>query len=85
MRSFAYGRGWHPATGALTARPAEDLGRHVEAFFFTPAGCQGLAVHRDDADVFVLQTARLHPGPGDETLQEAIDGLAAGGLWPRAG
>ncbi|ARZ72419.1 hypothetical protein SMD11_6843 [Streptomyces albireticuli] len=49
---------WHRPTGDLVARLSEELGRRVEAFFFvTPAGAQGLAVHRDDADVFVLQAA----------------------------
>jgi ribosomal protein L16 Arg81 hydroxylase len=49
---------WHPATGELVARLSEEIDRRVEAFFFvTPAGGQGLAVHRDDADVFVLQAA----------------------------
>ncbi|MEU5429599.1 cupin domain-containing protein [Streptomyces olivoreticuli] len=49
---------WHRPTGDLVARLSEEIGRHVEAFFFvTPAGGQGLAVHRDDADVFVLQVA----------------------------
>ncbi|WP_424888871.1 JmjC domain-containing protein [Streptomyces sp. XH2] len=49
---------WHRPTGDLVARLSEELGRRVEAFFFvTPAGSQGLAVHRDDADVFVLQAA----------------------------
>jgi JmjC domain len=49
---------WHPATGDLVARLSEEIDRRVEAFFFvTPAGGQGLAVHRDDADVFVLQAA----------------------------
>ncbi|MCF3106291.1 cupin [Streptomyces roseoverticillatus] len=49
---------WHRPTGELVARLSEELGRRVEAFFFvTPAGGQGLAVHRDDADVFVLQAA----------------------------
>ncbi|MEV5378207.1 cupin domain-containing protein [Streptomyces nondiastaticus] len=49
---------WHRPTGDLVARLSEELGRRVEAFFFvTPAGGQGLAVHRDDADVFVLQAA----------------------------
>ncbi|MFD5465758.1 JmjC domain-containing protein [Kitasatospora sp. NPDC127059] len=47
---------WHGPTGELVARLSEELDRRVEAFFFlTPAGAQGLAVHRDDADVFVLQ------------------------------
>ncbi|MEU9040933.1 MULTISPECIES: JmjC domain-containing protein [unclassified Kitasatospora] len=49
---------WHRPTGELVARLSEELDRRVEAFFFlTPAGGQGLAVHRDDADVFVLQAA----------------------------
>ncbi|MGW3042360.1 JmjC domain-containing protein [Kitasatospora sp. NPDC001159] len=49
---------WHGPTGELVARLSEELDRRVEAFFFlTPAGGQGLAVHRDDADVFVLQVA----------------------------
>jgi ribosomal protein L16 Arg81 hydroxylase len=49
---------WHPGTSALVARLSEETGRRVEAFFFvTPVGGQGLAVHRDDADVFVLQAA----------------------------
>jgi hypothetical protein len=49
---------WHPATGDLVARLSDEIDRRVEAFFFvTPAGRQGLAMHRDDADVFVLQTA----------------------------
>ncbi|MFE7528562.1 cupin domain-containing protein [Kitasatospora sp. NPDC057542] len=49
---------WHRPTGELVARLSEELDRRVEAFFFvTPAGGQGLAMHRDDADVFVLQAA----------------------------
>lgn len=49
---------WHRPTGDLVARLSEELDRRVEAFFFvTPVGGQGLAVHRDDADVFVLQAA----------------------------
>jgi Cupin superfamily protein len=49
---------WHSATGDLVARLSEETGRRVEAFFFvTPAGGQGLTMHRDDADVFVLQAA----------------------------
>lgn len=49
---------WHRPTGDLLARLSDELDRRVEAFFFvTPAGGQGLAVHRDDADVFVLQVA----------------------------
>lgn len=49
---------WHRPTGDLVARLSDELKRRVEAFFFvTPAGGQGLAVHRDDADVFALQVA----------------------------
>ena len=49
---------WHEATRLLVAELSRELGRRVEAFFFvTPARGQGLAVHRDDADVFVLQVA----------------------------
>ncbi|MFG2908878.1 JmjC domain-containing protein [Kitasatospora sp. NPDC048286] len=49
---------WHRPTGDLVSRLSEELDRRIEAFFFvTPAGGQGLAVHRDDADVFVLQAA----------------------------
>ncbi|WP_441247677.1 JmjC domain-containing protein [Kitasatospora sp. McL0602] len=49
---------WHGPTAELAARLSEEIDRRVEAFFFlTPAGRQGLAVHRDDADVFVLQVA----------------------------
>ncbi|TWF71566.1 JmjC domain-containing protein [Kitasatospora viridis] len=49
---------WHRPTADLVARLSRELDRRVEAFFFvTPAGGQGLAVHRDDADVFVLQAA----------------------------
>lgn len=47
---------WHPATRALTRRLEGELGRRVEAFFFvTPPGAQGLDLHRDDADVLLLQ------------------------------
>ncbi|MFJ8313961.1 MULTISPECIES: JmjC domain-containing protein [unclassified Streptomyces] len=62
---------WHPATTALTTRLGHQLGRKAEAFFFvTPPGRQGLRVHRDDADVFVLQVNgskdwQLHTGPAD--------------------
>ncbi|MFF4895992.1 JmjC domain-containing protein [Streptomyces sp. NPDC001068] len=73
---------WHGPTGRLVARLSEELGRHVEAFFFvTPAGGQGLALHRDDADVFVLQVSGrkswyVHDAPAvaDWTLGELPDG-----------
>jgi ribosomal protein L16 Arg81 hydroxylase len=49
---------WHRPTAGLVARMAADLNRRVEAFFFvTPPGAQGLALHRDDADVLLLQVA----------------------------
>lgn len=47
---------WHAPTRNLTQAMADDFGRAVEAFLFvTPPGAQGLAVHRDDADVLLLQ------------------------------
>ncbi|MCX4768786.1 cupin domain-containing protein [Streptomyces sp. NBC_01260] len=49
---------WHRPTGDLVTRLSGELDRRVEAFFFvTPADGQGLAIHRDDADVFALQVA----------------------------
>ncbi|MFD8418561.1 JmjC domain-containing protein, partial [Streptomyces sp. NPDC059668] len=63
---------WHAPTRGLLAALAAELGRHIEAFFFvTPAGRQGLPLHRDDADVLVVQVAgsktwHLHEGPADE-------------------
>ncbi|MFJ5229270.1 JmjC domain-containing protein [Kitasatospora sp. NPDC088391] len=62
---------WHRPTRALTERLQAELGRRVEAFYFvTPPGAQGLDVHRDDADVLLLQVAgrkrwRVHGGPPD--------------------
>ncbi|MFI0975936.1 JmjC domain-containing protein [Streptomyces sp. NPDC021093] len=72
---------WHGPTRDLVARLSEETGRHVEAFFFvTPVGGQGLAVHRDDADVFVLQvsghkTWYVHDAPtvADWSLGELPD------------
>ncbi|MFI0960768.1 JmjC domain-containing protein [Streptomyces sp. NPDC021080] len=63
---------WHAPTRTLLASLATELGRHIEAFFFvTPAGRQGLPLHRDDADVLVVQVAgsktwHIHEGPADE-------------------
>ncbi|WP_082598360.1 MULTISPECIES: JmjC domain-containing protein [unclassified Kitasatospora] len=60
---------WHAGTAEFTHRLGEDLGRKVEAFFFvTPPGAQGLRLHRDDADVFVVQLNGskqwyVHQGP----------------------
>jgi ribosomal protein L16 Arg81 hydroxylase len=49
---------WHRPTAELVAGLARETGRRVEAFFFvTPPGRQGLPVHRDDADVLLLQVA----------------------------
>jgi ribosomal protein L16 Arg81 hydroxylase len=49
---------WHRPTAELVARLVGETGRRVEAFFFvTPPGHQGLPLHRDDADVFLLQVA----------------------------
>ncbi|MFF3919275.1 JmjC domain-containing protein [Streptomyces sp. NPDC001852] len=62
---------WHAPTRTLLASLATELGRQVEAFFFvTPAGRQGLPLHRDDADVLVVQVAgskawHIHEGPTD--------------------
>lgn len=62
---------WHPATRELTAALEQDLGRLVETFLFvTPPGEQGLPVHRDDADVLLLQLNgskhwKVHGGPQD--------------------
>ncbi|POX64484.1 cupin [Streptomyces sp. Ru62] len=62
---------WHRPTQEMLAGLAEELGRPVEAFFFvTPAGQPGLPLHRDDADVLVIQVAgakrwRIHEGPAD--------------------
>lgn len=60
---------WHPRTRALTTRLQDELGRRVEAFHFvTPPGAQGLDLHRDDADVLLLQVTgskrwTVHGGP----------------------
>ncbi|MFJ8823107.1 JmjC domain-containing protein [Streptomyces sp. NPDC102467] len=66
---------WHRPTAELVARLADEVGRRVEAFFFvTPPGGQGLAVHRDDADVLLLQVAgskrwTVQSGPPDPHWQ----------------
>ncbi|MFD9793393.1 JmjC domain-containing protein [Streptomyces sp. NPDC059070] len=66
---------WHAGTAALTAAVGRELGRKVEAFFFvTPQGRQGLDIHRDDADVLVLQVNgskqwHVHAGPADGDWQ----------------
>lgn len=66
---------WHAGTAALTSAIGRELGRKVEAFFFvTPPGRQGLDIHRDDADVLVLQVNgskqwHVHSGPSDGNWQ----------------
>ncbi|MFJ3234644.1 JmjC domain-containing protein [Streptomyces sp. NPDC086787] len=60
---------WHGPTRDMLRSLAGELGRAVEAFYFvTPAGQPGLPLHRDDADVLVLQVAgskswNIHEGP----------------------
>ncbi|MEU8438280.1 cupin domain-containing protein [Streptomyces sp. NPDC029216] len=62
---------WHGPTRDLLARLSAELGLAVEAFcFVTPPGTQGVPLHRDDADVLVLQLNgskawRVHEGPAD--------------------
>ncbi|MFE1930707.1 JmjC domain-containing protein [Streptomyces sp. NPDC059474] len=62
---------WHAPTRHLLTRLAGELGREIEAFFFvTPAGRAGLPLHRDDADVLVVQVSgskhwSVHEGPAD--------------------
>ncbi|MEU8462299.1 cupin domain-containing protein [Streptomyces sp. NPDC029003] len=62
---------WHGPTRDLLARLSGELQRAVEAFcFVTPPGTQGVPLHRDDADVLVLQLNgskawRVHEGPAD--------------------
>ncbi|MFI2260921.1 JmjC domain-containing protein [Streptomyces tubercidicus] len=49
---------WHPRTAALCTALESSVGRQVEAFYFvTPPGTVGRPVHRDDADVVVVQIA----------------------------
>ncbi|MFH9089092.1 JmjC domain-containing protein [Streptomyces sp. NPDC017673] len=62
---------WHTDVATLADRWQQALGRAVEGFLFiTPPGAQGLAVHRDDADVLLLQIGgrkqwTVYPGPAD--------------------
>jgi cupin superfamily protein len=62
---------WHAPTAAVTQALAQCFGRKVEAFLFaTKAGKQGLDIHRDDADVLVVQCGgvknwRVYGGPED--------------------
>ncbi|WP_328333139.1 MULTISPECIES: JmjC domain-containing protein [unclassified Streptomyces] len=63
---------WHPGIRAFCASMREQLGRQVEAFcFVTPPGTQGRPVHRDDADVLVVQISgakdwHLYGGPDSD-------------------
>ncbi|MFC9224059.1 JmjC domain-containing protein [Streptomyces hygroscopicus] len=63
---------WHAATAALASALTSELGLRVDAVLVvTPPGCQGLRIHRDDADVFAIQLNgsknwRVHAGPTDE-------------------
>jgi ribosomal protein L16 Arg81 hydroxylase len=76
LRSFEQ---WHAPTAALTSALSSELGRMVDAFLvITPPGRQGLRVHRDDADVFIVQlhgskSWRVHAGP---TRDDWVPGLA---------
>jgi len=75
---------WHRPTRDVLAALAGELGRAVEAFFFvTPPGHQGLPLHRDDADVLVLQVA----GRKDWRIHEQPDSAdwRAGPVDPAAG
>ncbi|MFJ4652051.1 JmjC domain-containing protein [Nocardia sp. NPDC088792] len=62
---------WHRGVRELTESIAQQLDRQVEAFYFvTPPGTTGRPVHRDDADVLVVQMAgvkqwTVHAGPAD--------------------
>ncbi|WP_405773752.1 JmjC domain-containing protein [Streptomyces sp. NBC_00859] len=60
---------WHAPTREFITALAQEMGRPIESFcFITPAGSPGLPLHRDDADVLVLQIAgskrwAVHEGP----------------------
>ncbi|WP_051812506.1 cupin domain-containing protein [Kitasatospora sp. MBT63] len=62
---------WHGPTRDLLAQLSAELQLAVEAFcFVTPPGTQGVPLHRDDADVLVLQlngskSWAVHEGPAD--------------------
>ncbi|MFJ5120395.1 JmjC domain-containing protein [Kitasatospora sp. NPDC088548] len=74
---------WHAPVRALAADIAVELGRRTEAFCFaTGAGQRGLDVHRDDADVLVVQLA----GEKEWTVHESpADGRWRPGLAPEPG
>ncbi|WTJ16973.1 cupin domain-containing protein (plasmid) [Streptomyces sp. NBC_00715] len=60
---------WHAGVADITRQLAALFQRRVDAFLFaTMAGAQGLDVHRDDADVLVVQLLgvkswQVHAGP----------------------
>ncbi|MER7754400.1 cupin domain-containing protein [Kitasatospora sp. NPDC097643] len=74
---------WHAPVRALATDIALELGRRTEAFCFaTGAGRRGLDVHRDDADVLVVQLA----GEKEWTVHDApADGHWRPGLAPEPG
>ncbi|MER7845641.1 cupin domain-containing protein [Kitasatospora sp. NPDC096077] len=74
---------WHAPVRALAADIARQLGRRTEAFCFaTGAGRRGLDVHRDGADVLVVQLA----GEKEWTVHEApADGRWRPGPAPEPG
>ncbi|BAJ26320.1 MULTISPECIES: cupin domain-containing protein [Kitasatospora] len=74
---------WHAGVRAMATDIALHLGRRTEAFCFTTgAGRRGLDVHRDDADVLVVQLA----GAKDWTVHEPpADGHWRPGLAPAPG
>ncbi|MFJ9690672.1 JmjC domain-containing protein [Kitasatospora sp. NPDC101183] len=74
---------WHGPVRELATGIALRLGRRTEAFCFaTGAGRRGLDVHRDDADVLVVQLA----GEKEWTVHEApADGRWHPGLAPEPG
>ncbi|MFJ6623208.1 JmjC domain-containing protein [Kitasatospora sp. NPDC091335] len=74
---------WHAPVRELATDIALQLGRRTEAFCFaTGAGRRGLDVHRDDADVLVVQLA----GQKEWTVHEApTDGRWRPGLAPEPG
>ncbi len=76
---------WNASVGALTALLSQDLGRVTEAFCFaTMIGSRGPDVHRDGADVLVVQLA----GRKEWTVYEAeppADGTRGPGPVPDPG
>jgi ribosomal protein L16 Arg81 hydroxylase len=62
---------WYQPVNALAEAMSKETQHRVDAFqFYTPPGEQGLPIHRDDADVVLIQTAgskrwAVYPGPVD--------------------